>query len=140
MDIKPEKLLYYNKMMFNHCEKPEDKNKREYASFTYQYAEEWAEQMEQDIIKDKPDNLVKYFQENAEEKTMKLKTVNEGLTGFQHDIATQLLINVWKYGYELYIGLIKNKIEKEYHLTEQQQEDYDKYLLSTEGLNYENIQ
>lgn len=134
MEVIPERLLFYNKSKFYNCEKPEDKNKREYAAFIYQHAEEWAEQMEQDIIKDKPDNLVKYFQENAENISMKTNSVNYyGLTGYQHDCATSILINTWKYGYELYLGLICDRVEKGYYLSAKKQKAYDEYMQSQRG-------
>lgn len=134
MDIKPEKLLYYNKNKFYNCEKPEDSTSRQYGDCIFKYANEWADTMEQDIQENKPENIISYFQHNAENISMKTNSVNHyGLTGFQHDCATSILINTWKYGYELYLGLICDRVEKGYHLSAKKQQAYDEYMQSQEG-------
>lgn len=107
MEIKPKKLLYFNKM--RHI------NNDDYGTFTINHAIEWAELMEDDIKSDQIsewEDIVDYMINNAERVSFKTKTCYEGLTGFQHDCASVLLISTWKYGFELWLGLLVDKHNK----------------------------
>lgn len=120
MKIKPEKLLYWNKR--KHL------NDDAYGQYVFNYAEEWANMMENDIIFLNSNDIVDYLKESAEKISFETEHCKGGLTGFQHDCAVDLLINCWKYGVHLYLGLILERVENMYCLSKKQEEYYNKYV------------
>lgn len=97
MNIPPQKLLHFNKAQFV--------NDNRYGRFIFKQVKEWSDLMEENIPKDSWEEQVEYLRNHASELSLKTDACNGGLSGFQQDCATQILIGNWYYGFELWLGL-----------------------------------
>lgn len=113
IDILPTRLLYYNSMKFFN-----ENDESGYGAFVFKQAIQWASKMEKDIkYHDYTWNeTVEYFRENATKLSLETKCTEEGLSGFQQDCATMILVTCWKYGYQLCLGLSLEFYDKGYSM------------------------
>ena len=92
MELKMN-LVEYNKWKFNN--KYDDLDS--YGGCVFRYAEKWAEMMEKEIDEYDTDltiyNKLLYCAEQYS-----FDCDEEGVTGFQHHMARQILVKCWKYG------------------------------------------
>ena len=129
IDILPISLLRFNRSKFI--------NSDPYGQFIFRQVDEWATLMEEGIahlehINTDPTTdeekiikwveIVEYLRKNAEPLSLETKACEEGLTGFQQDCATSILITSWKYGYKLWLALLLYN------------EDHDRYNRNTEDI------
>lgn len=77
-----------------------------------EYAERWAELLEQEI--DKTDDVMKCIADNANRLSFKADTI--GISGFMYSYSVNILSHYWEYG-----DYLKKWHENEYNL------DVDKY-------------
>jgi len=123
LEIIPRKLLYYNKQ--------KHMNDTPYGRFIFQYATEWTDLMEHEL-KQEPSLIkrIEYLREHAERLSLQTRCCEDGLTGFQHDCATSLLVNCWEYGFELWLGLSLAKHDQGYTslISEKASKVIDHYL------------
>ena len=97
-------------------------NSDPYSKFAIGYGIEWAEMMENEIDKNglkTLEEIVEFLAENATKLSLETEHCNDGLTGFQQDYATLLLVHSWKYGFELWLGLGLEKLKKNYHMSKE---------------------
>lgn len=110
INIKPTKLFTYNKS--KHA------NSDPYGLFIFGQAREWAELMEKEITEKLPDHtwedIVLFMKDNATPLSLETKHCKDGLTGFQQDCATTILVQCWEYGFELWLGLLLEKRDRNY--------------------------
>ena len=108
-NIKPIKLLEYNKWKYNnHYDDPED-----YGGAVFHFLERWAEKME-NYIADKPREaiipILTYIADDCSEM------VDDGITGFQFHMAKEILGEFWEYGYELKIAYSISETKRRFNI------------------------
>lgn len=75
-----------------------DKNSDPYGRASFEYAERWAEMLE-DAIDNSTEEPIKVIIDNAEKFSHEADT--EGITGFMYGCAVNILSHCWKYGEDL---------------------------------------
>ena len=123
MEIIPRKLLYYNKQ--------KHMNDTPYGRFIFQQATQWTDLMEPELKKYQTlYERIEYLREHAEDLSLQTQCCEEGLTGFQQDCATSLIVNSWTYGFELWLGLSLAKHDQGYTslISEETSKVIDHYL------------
>lgn len=113
IEILPTRLLYYNSMKFFN-----ENDGSGYGAYVFKHATQWASKMEKDIKYHNYNwnETVEYFRENATNLSFETECCKEGLSGFQQDCATMVLVNCWKYGYQLCLGLSLEFYDKGYSM------------------------
>ena len=135
MEILPTKLLGFNYSKFI--------NDNGYGRYIFRQVREWSDLMEEGISELPYYNIdslteeestkkwletVEYLRENAEKLSLETEACNGGLTGFQQDCATNILITTWRYGYKLWVALSLHKNDKGFTIrNEEQKEVIKKY-------------
>lgn len=107
MEILPKRLLYYNKQ--KHL------NDDPYGRFIFKQVTQWTALMEPELKQESSlIHRIEYIREHAEQLSLQTRCCEEGLTGFQQDCATSLIVNSWEYGFELWLGLSLAKHDQGY--------------------------
>jgi len=97
VNIKPIKLLEYNKWKYNnHYDGPED-----YGGAVFHFLERWSEKMENYITNKPREAIIPILTYIADDCSY---MVGDGITGFQFHMAKEILGEFWEYGYELKIA------------------------------------
>lgn len=122
----------YDKRKKKHC------SKSEYDCMIFTYLENWAEAMEKEI------NPSYSTQETIQTLRKIMNTtsqqVDQGVSGFQHDVAFVLLTKYWAYGDYLRIAYILNKMEDGLSLDDDELHLYTRYIESLNGIGeYEEL-
>lgn len=83
-----------------------------YGQYIFEHAEQWADLMEFEL--DRITNWkckVGFLKQNAQNLSLQTPCCKGGLTGYQHDCAINILITFWKYGFELWLGMLLEKYD-----------------------------
>lgn len=129
--LKLREETYYERKK-KHC------SKSEYDCMIFTYLEDWAEAMEKEI--NPPYSMQEIIQTLRKIMNTTSHQVDQGVSGFQHDVAFVLLTEYWVYGDLLRIAYILNKVEDGLSLDEDELHLYTMYIESLNGIGeYEEL-